>query len=862
MRYKKIISIKQLMNIDEGKLVSLLGTHGWTETRPCHAFKNPNNGQVILFNSFGNSHDYNVLNALASLNGAMSNNEMEFISRKYPGAILLTSDKDFWHVYNITSLELYDEDIVKSWDNFVASNKKFIQGLRNSYGSGIESNTRVYTIYAWANGSKNYLEWGIKAHFRNSISMFRIKRALDWCSNYENLVKQLRKSTITAYKSASDIDELFHEMAMLRQNKRANDSIGEFNTMQKKLFRDQDLSKNKELEESLSQFARLSDVKRRNFIRKVSTIENFDELFKNLKWAVSKHFEWDKNSFMEYLHNVEELDYEIKIVENNVVLLSVKDFDTIQKLAKNTNWCISKNKSYWNQYTQGRSNLIQYLLFNFNCKEDDLLSIVGFTVQANKGIIYAHDFSNNNIMSDRNEIRRVPLHSLIPCVPQSSGIYSVLDSCGIDPSSLVRFTSVPYKWTKEEMFNYLFKIVDRKDVEILHDLGNKVAFVIETNHELENFFGRAYGDNLGHLDSYVKHFVFADFGKNQYDADRMHVALITQGSSNEEYCYAMYNLNFNDNSNQFNTFLSDYDLPYDIIRRPANKDIMIWEALESYNIELANKLVDKPSQVIESIKYYCEESYAFLEQIIRSITVYNSIDYLQFFYSKGLSFFNVLGYDYTRALLNSIYQDIHQKLRQNRHLGTALALAVSDKEIQDVLNSKLDNITLDRAIIVKDFIVIKMLIGKEAEQAPCVLEAMCNTLIQDCNTSKPLTLQLLGMCIPYINGDWNNSVVDMIVKSIVFNFSDIKEIKEPFANLIRKHSFIEALCKKYEILKSESSHKSFFAPPQGISSIVTTISTNDIARGIHDGEHDGLIGEWDNMFDEEMEDRAYAPIGR
>ena len=221
----------------------------------------------------------------------------------------------------------------------------------------------------------------------------------------------------------------------------------------------------------------------------------------------------------------------------------------------------------------------------------------------------------------------------------------------------------------------------------------------------------------------------------------------------------------------------------------------------------------------------------------------------------------MLGYDYTRALLNSIYQDIHQKLRQNRHLGTALALAVSDKEIQDVLNSKLDNITLDRAIIVKDFIAIKMLIGKEAEQAPCVLEAMCNSLIQDCNTSKPLTLELLAMCIPYINGDWNNSVVDNIVKNIVFNFSDIKEIKEPFANLIRKHSFIEALCKKHETLKRESSHKSFFAS-QGTASITATISTNDMIRDILDGGHDVLIEEGDDMFDEEIEDRAYAPIGR
>ena len=33
-------------------------------------------------------------------------------------------------------------------------------------------------------------------------------------------------------------------------------------------------------------------------------------------------------------------------------------------------------------------------------------------------------------------------------------------------------------------------------------------------------------------------------------------------------------------------------------------------------------------------------------------------------------------------------------------------------------------------------------------------------------------------------------------------------------------------------------------------------------RDILDGGHDVLIEEGDDMFDEEIEDRAYAPIGR
>ena len=122
MRYKKIITTKQLKNIDEGRLTSLLVTHGATETRTCHAFKNPKNGQITLFNNFANSRDYSVSSAFSALNGVLSNDDMAFISRHYQGAVLVQNDETFWHNYNFTSLELYDEDIVKALYEFASSN--------------------------------------------------------------------------------------------------------------------------------------------------------------------------------------------------------------------------------------------------------------------------------------------------------------------------------------------------------------------------------------------------------------------------------------------------------------------------------------------------------------------------------------------------------------------------------------------------------------------------------------------------------------------------------------------------------------------------------------------------------------------
>ena len=82
------------------------------------------------------------------------------------------------------------------------------------------------------------------------------------------------------------------------------------------------------------------------------------------------------------------------------MVLKVFDFETIKQLAKTTNWCISKNKSYWNNYVSPENNTSQYVLFDFSKKEDDKHSIIGFTVMHNKGITNAHDFTNNNLFKN------------------------------------------------------------------------------------------------------------------------------------------------------------------------------------------------------------------------------------------------------------------------------------------------------------------------------------------------------------------------------------------------------------------------------------------------------------------------------
>ena len=52
--------------------------------------------------------------------------------------------------------------------------------------------------------------------------------ALRWNENYQQMVKNLKKGTITAYTDIESMDEMLKEMSILRRSKRVADVINMF----------------------------------------------------------------------------------------------------------------------------------------------------------------------------------------------------------------------------------------------------------------------------------------------------------------------------------------------------------------------------------------------------------------------------------------------------------------------------------------------------------------------------------------------------------------------------------------------------------------------------------------------------------
>ena len=620
--------------------------------------------------------------------------KIKAVSSQYHKLFVLQKNKDIIHTYTwndiLQNIVLLPRDFDENFTKFLIENKKIFVQLHKKYG--IDKDTyQIKLLYCFSNGSKNFVQWGVNAWLNSQVSILTLKNILQWNDNYAQLVKKLSKGTITAYTSQNDVWKLLDEIRALTKEKRVNDAINSFNTEQKKLLRQAD--KTETDINTLAAFANLSETKRINFIRKVSTINDYNELMKQMRFVTSTHFEWDKQSFMDYLNNVDNLQYSLIYEKNDIVLVEVKDFDTVKRLAKMTNWCISKNKTYWNQYTkEGKVHKgTQYMLFNFSKKEDDNFSIVGFTTLKNKGITNAHDYVNHNLMRKRTKVFHSQLTSYLEKMDDDISIFSLLDSYNIDISLFVKFDKPKYPWNPIETLNYLYTFIPKDEVTILRNSENKLAVSV-TDEAIADFLGYVYKENIPSDYYDWQHLLFFDFNKKSYDPNKLQFAIIHYQHDSEDECIALYNEKCEQVASDCDEKLVEFQLPYTIIRRIDD----IHKRFTKDFINLKYKRVkeflakDKTLLNVAIQKRYIDKSNIF--RVIRnSITNYMSFDYLNLMYSLYPNLSSLIGTDYVKSLAdNLLAYIINGKIAEENTNKISLNLP-TEQEIKDFYDKSINS---------------------------------------------------------------------------------------------------------------------------------------------------------------------------
>ncbi len=538
-------------------------------------------------------------------------------------------------------------DIDEQINNFISSNKKLLQGTITKYASLTHPYT--YYIYCNCNNSPNLFAWAITQVFKNGVAIHTMNSILNWYELHGSLSNKLLNGTITAYNSKSKVDSLTNELNLIRRNKRANLVINSFNTSQKKMLKELELTEDVLL--TFSRFNNLSTTKKINFIRKMSTIDDVNEIINQMKTLVKIQYEWNKESFMKFLTNNEDFKYNIIHDKDNIVLLLVNDFETIKHIAKTTNWCISKNMQYWKNYMTSSLNK-QYVMYNFGLKEDDEYSIVGFTVSDNNRIVHAHSFTNISLMNGINS----PIYHNINCIIDTNNIQTLLVNNGIPMNGIYDFSNKNYEWNKESFIKFLDYAVTSDNYDIISDNNDKMVFFVK-HPNVRFIIGKQYSHYFDeNISGKSKHILFCDFSKDVNDSARIKFGLIDRNSlTNEEECENIYDLSCCKISDTLNKLIVEYNLPYDIICRVYNEDKIILNKLFSYNLNNLKEVLPNKEKILELFKKY-DVITKFIGILNLSLNTYNTYDIIDAFIDNGYKFSDLLTfYNASTVVKNALY---------------------------------------------------------------------------------------------------------------------------------------------------------------------------------------------------------------
>ncbi len=809
-----IRGIRHLWRVSDCSLRKILvrcGERGWDI---CEVIKTKPDSKIgermYIFNSCYNENNYNI-STLSSLSTEMHDmlsevthsRSLEVVKdcHRFKGCDGLFSE--------ITLLpKSFDED----YASFLKENAKIVKNLTEKYGVNT-NDIRVKRIYIYTEGSKYFFQWAMDLYFKAGCSMRTIFNILTWNEHYKQLTKNLSKSTITAYTSQNSINDLMEELAILRNEKRVNDAINSFNTAQKKLLKTNEQSKTDK--NTLARFSRLSDTKKTNFIRKVSTINDYQELMRQMRHVTSVHFEWSKDSFMDFIKNVDGINYEVVYENDSVVLVKVTDYETIKQLGKTTNWCISKNKTYWNNYIEhNHGKATQYMIFDFSKFEDDKLSIVGFTTTYNKGITSAHNFTNDNLMNGGNNMNSLLLKSYLARFDDSNSIYKILQDCGIDITLVAHYDKPQYKWSYEDLMSYLYECVDKNNVDIIKYDGNRLVLSVR-DENIKYFFGDAYMDNISSDDYGEQHIIFADFAMSQYDPNKLIFGIVYDGGSEGNYCSCMYNeasLSVNANVN-FDSKLIEFDVPYDIIRRTDDINKRARNAFTSFNVNMLMDCIKKEKNCLHKamVEYFEQEN--IYHVIYQSVINFLSFDYLNIIYDNGHYLNEYMDSGYIAEILKCSFNNLKTASRQLYR--NSVMEKPNEERIKAFYNEELKN--RNDVLYVGNYLIIKEIIKRENKNGTAFNRIYCKILsnIYNSGLTGALIKELMYLMLDNLDMSEKKDSTSYII-SYFTRFGD-EEMQDTVKKLAEKYHWITPI---YEsVLKTKLEQEAFAAVHATVNSI-------------------------------------------
>ena len=286
-----------------------------------------------------------------------------------------------------------------------------MQPLITKYGIDVNTDKSFNKIIKMYDNKPNYQYWAVNVIFGNALEIGKLEEIFKWSKYNHSMIKNLSKKNIVSYTSKEDFDLLFKEIKGIEMINTIKNSVKNFNTDQRKLlysaFKLNNIAPIEAYENIdiklwsilFERFESIPESRKVNIFNSASAIRDLDTFFSIIIDTLKESYAWEKDNFLSFVERIVP-DCSVIVNQGPIVILEIPGFRESHILCGNgrTNWCIAYQESSWESYSNPKPTYHQFFMFDFSKEESDQLAHIGFTIDENDGIVYAHSTKNDSLI--------------------------------------------------------------------------------------------------------------------------------------------------------------------------------------------------------------------------------------------------------------------------------------------------------------------------------------------------------------------------------------------------------------------------------------------------------------------------------
>ena len=474
--------------------------------------------------------------------------------------------------------------------------KKLMQPLITKYGIDVNMDKLFQQIIKMYDNKHNYQFWAINAVFGNKIEFGKLEEVFKWTKNNHMMIKNLSKKNIVNYSSKEDFNQLLKEIKGIEMINTIKNSVKKFNTDQRRILFDTFKLNNitpieayenadiKVWSSVFDKFESLPESRKKNFINSASAIRDLDMFLSRIKDTLKESYAWEKNNFLSF---VVKTVPECPIVVNQgpIVILEIPGFRESHILCGNgrTNWCIAYQENSWEYYSNKKPTYHQFFMFDFSKEESDRLAHIGFTIDEDDGIVYAHSTENDSLLNGIEYNGEIMTLSM------------ALSMANIKMSQIMPRKELKYfKWEYNSIIDFVKKD-NSKRFSLAYVKDNKIIIRILSPVGVDMLLSGTFC-NKNRIKNYLPEsdrYVIFNLDKDYMDNESTFVLIFKRdkyGILNLYNCFNTYNISYNGSRCLKKLGISIDDF---IKQKKINPSILLHKYLNDYNEDKAVELIDK-----------------------------------------------------------------------------------------------------------------------------------------------------------------------------------------------------------------------------------------------------------------------------